>query len=123
MKVRVRHQIDRLAEDQREIARTARSGMARIVRDNADFGRDLAKALARQSAGAHGKHYHRAITSEATGVLEAEYGPDSARPQGGMSFERGSRNQPPHNDLAQSADKIVPAMAADVRKLLAKLFA
>jgi hypothetical protein len=26
-------------------------------------------------------------------------------PQGDMSFERGSRNQPPHHDIAQGADR------------------
>lgn len=130
MKVRVRHTIDRLAADYAEIPPKAAAGFVHIVRDNADFGRDLARSLARESAGAHGKHYHRAITSEMTSglglfgnTISAEYGPDIARPQGGMSFERGSRNQPPHNDLAQSADQIVPAMSADVRKLLTRLFA
>lgn len=122
MKIRVRHSIDDLASDYAEIPAQAARGMARIVRDNADHGRDLARALARESAGAHGKHYHRAITSEATGLFEAEYGPDASRPQGGMSFERGSRNQPPHNDLAQSADRVLPSMSADVKKLIARLY-
>lgn len=122
VKIRVRHTIDRLADDYEKIPARAVAGMARIVRDNADLGRDLARALARESAGAHGKHYHRAITSEGTGPLQAEFGPDSSRPQGGMSFERGSRNQPPHNDLAQAADKVLPDMAADVRKLLTRLY-
>lgn len=129
MKIRVRHTIDRLADDYAEIPRQAGAGMARIVRDNAAYGRDLARVLARESAGAHGRHYPRSITSEGTSGLglfgnthSAEFGPDPARPQGGMSFERGSRNQPPHNDLAQAADKVLPAMAADVRKLLTRLY-
>jgi hypothetical protein len=129
MRVRVRHRIDRLAEDYAKIPVEASLGLARIVRDNADYGRDLARALARESAGSHGKHYPNAITSEGTSGLglfgnthSAEYGPDRNRRQGGMSFERGSRNQPPHNDLAQSADKVLPAMSADVRKLVTRLF-
>lgn len=123
MRVRVRHRIDRLADDYANLPPRAAEGMARLVRENADLGRDLARALARESAGAHGKHYHKAITSEGTGMFEAEFGPDEAKPQGGMSFERGSRNQPPHNDLAQAADAVLPAMAADVRKLITRLFA
>jgi hypothetical protein len=129
VKIRVRHTIDRLADDYQKIPARGAAGMARIVRDNADYGRDLARALARESAGSHGKHYPRAITSEGVSGLglfgnthSAEFGPDANRPQGGMSFERGSRNQPPHNDLAQAADKVLPAMAADVRKLLTRLY-
>jgi hypothetical protein len=129
VKIRVRHRIDRLADDYAEIPRQATLAMARIVRDNADLGRDLARALARESAGRHGKHYPGAITSESTSGLglfgnthSAEFGPDVNRKQGGMSFDRGSRNQPPHNDLAQSADKVGPSMAADVRKLLTRLY-
>jgi hypothetical protein len=122
VKIRVRHSIDRLADDQADIARSTKPKLAKIVRENADEGRNRARAFARLSAGAHGKHYPKAITSEATGLLEAEFGPDAGMPQGGMSFERGSRNQPPHNDLAQAADLVAPAMEADVRKLLARLF-
>ena len=35
---------------------------------------------------------------------------DVAKPQGDMSFERGSRNQPPHLDLNRSADVIGPQL-------------
>lgn len=122
MKVTVRHTVDSLASDLADVPREALVGMAKIVREHADDGRDRAKGFARRSAGAHGKHYPNAITSEATGLLEAEFGPDAARPQGGMSFERGSRNQPPHGDLAQAADIVIETMAADVRKLLTRLF-
>ncbi len=130
MRVKVRHRIDRLADDYAAIPAKADAGFRKIVKDNADLGRDLAATLARESAGKHGKHYHRAITSESTSGLglfgntySAEYGPDISKPQGGMSFEFGSRNQKPHLDLARSADKIAPSMAEDVRKLLTALFA
>jgi hypothetical protein len=55
-------------------------------------------------------------------VIQGEYGPDIAHPQGGMSFEGGSRNQPPHNDLAKSADLIGPAFQGEVHRLPDKWF-
>ena len=51
-------------------------------------------------SGRHGKHYPKSITFETRSVgplhVEAEVGPDASMKQGGMSFEFGSRNQPPH---------------------------
>lgn len=56
---------------------------------------------ARATSGEHGKWYPDAITTEmrfAGFSLETETGPESGRKQGGMSFEHGSRKQPPHLD-------------------------
>jgi hypothetical protein len=39
-----------------------------------------------------------------------------------MSFEYGSRNQPPHLDLNKSADLIGPQLAKDAGNLLDSLF-
>lgn len=117
MRVRVQHTLDGLVRDMTRIARTARADMARTVRANARRGNALAKGYAKVSAGAHGVHYHKAFTVEALSPLVWEYGPDASKPQGGMSFEGGSRNQPPHNDLAKSADVQGPAFAKDVRDL------
>jgi hypothetical protein len=39
-----------------------------------------------------------------------------------MSFEFGSRNQPPHLDLAKSADLAGPMFARDVAKVAARWF-
>ena len=96
------------------------------VNEGARAGNTLAKDFARESAGKHGRHYYKAFTWEPTktfhgfgaSVYAAEYGPQIDRPQGGMSFERGSRNQPPHLDLARSADIIGPSFAQEVRGLL-----
>jgi hypothetical protein len=106
MSVRVIHHIDDLASDLRTIAVEAMPTMARTVAEEARLGNELAKGYARKSAGKHGKHYPNAFSAERRGLLSWEYGPDSAMPQGGMSFEFGSRNQPPHLDLAKSADII-----------------
>src|SRR4051794_2734654 len=96
--------------------------MARSLNDEARLGNELAKGFARKSAGAHGKHYPNAFSVERTGLLQYEYGPDSAMPQGGMSFEFGSRNQPPHLDLAKSADIISPRLGEAVLNDVDDLF-
>lgn len=119
MRVRVRHTIDRLADDYEKIPARAAAGMARIVRDNVDYGRDLARALAREGAGPHGKNYYKRISSEMIGTFEGEYGP-TGEPKSdfiGVGFRSGI-----NTDLPQSADRAAPAMAADVRKLLTRLY-
>lgn len=97
-------------------------GSARVSRESAKDGRDTAKRIARRTAGAHGKHYPKSITSERRGPSSYEYGPDPALPQGGMSFERGSRNQPPHLDIARSADLMAPGFYRSVDSLLDGIF-
>ena len=122
MNIRVTSTIGELADDLRTVAVTGRREMARVVRKNIAEGNRLAKGFARQSAGAHGKHYHRAFSAEMTGATSGTYGPDASMPQGDMSFEGGSRNQPPHLDLAQSADIIKPKFIHDVDDMLDHLF-
>lgn len=117
----VHHDIGDLADDLASIARRVKPDMRGVVKDGIRVGRDLARANAKRTAGAHGKHYPKAITDEMGGglglfgnTISGEYGPDSALPQGGMSFEHGSRNQPPHNDLAKSADIVGPSFLRSV---------
>lgn len=121
-RVNVRHDIDDLANDLAAIPRKAVKDMQAVVRDGARVGNQVAKDNARDSAGKHGKHYPKAFTSSVSKPrfllggfqFQAEYGPDISRPQGGMSFEFGSRNQKPHLDLARSADLIGPAMVREL---------
>lgn len=121
MRIRVIHGIDDLAGDLKRIPQLARRDMRDVVRQAAIVGNTVARDNARRSAGRHGKHYPRSFTWEMRGSLFggagfiAEYGPDATRRQGGMSFEFGSRNQPPHLDLAKSADLIGPTFAQEVR--------
>ena len=130
MRIRVTHTIGDLAADLRYIARTARSDMRGVVREGIKVGNTVAKDYARESAGEHGKHYHKAFTAEmggtfegfGTAIIHGEWGPQIDRPQGEMSFEGGSRNQPPHNDLAKSADLIGPAFQGEVSRLPDKWF-
>ncbi len=69
-------------------------------------GLQIAKRNARENSGAHGKHYPRAARRWRLGAGQYLYGPDPTMKQGAMSFEDGSRNQPPHNDYGNSADRI-----------------
>lgn len=67
------------------------------------------KRNARKTARRHGRHYPKTIGYDLyNGGLTAVVGPDANHPlgQGGMSFEYGSRNQPPHLDGNRAADKI-----------------
>ncbi|MDF9718117.1 hypothetical protein [Nocardioides sp. ChNu-99] len=98
--------------------RMARDSVA-TVRDGAAVGSRLAAANAKQTSGAHGKHHHRAYTSEVHGaqasvasqaaVYAAEYGSDASKPQGNMAFETGSRNQRPHRPLGRTLPMVRPA--------------
>lgn len=122
MRVRVIGGVGDLARDCRSIVRQVPRDLMKTVRKGAQVGNVVARDYARVSAGSHGKRYPKAFTSETKvhglgGLYAAEYGPDSSRPQGGMSFEGGSRNQPPHNDLAKSADLMGPVLAGEVRRL------
>lgn len=114
--------IDDLVSDLERNAVTFNARAAGDVRDAALGGTRDAKRLATRSAGKHGKHYPNAITAEPLTALAWEYGPDSALPQGGMSFEFGSRNQPPHLDLAQSADGLPSSLVRKLDRTLDRMF-
>lgn len=81
------------------------------VRRTASEGQRSARRHAKRRSGAHGAHYPNAITLERLTLLAYEYGPDASKKQGNMSFEDGSRNQPPHLDIAQSTDGLNPLLA------------
>lgn len=123
--IRVTHHLDKLAADMAAIPPRAAVDMRSTVSDAIKVGNTVAKDFAKESAGRAGKLYPKAFTSEmhknfagfGTRIFSGEYGPDIARPQGGMSFEFGSRNQKPHLDLARSADLMGGALAGEVRRL------
>lgn len=122
MYVHAHHTVDHLARDIRKAAVKIEAGLPRLVKRNAELGQKLARESVRRNAPIYGVHYDDAITTERTGKLEWEYGPDSAMPQGGMSFEFGSRNQKPHLDLNNAADIVGPKLARDVHELIARAF-
>lgn len=133
MRIRVIDTIDELADDMRDIVRQAPRDMRAKVNEAARVGNTVAKDFARQQHSMNSRydiHYSRAFTWEPRGTVSfggvngysAEYGPDISRPQGGMSFERGSRNQPPHLDLARSADIIGPSFGQEVGQMVDRWF-
>lgn len=80
-------------------------------------------ANARATSGTHGKHYPESIDSEmqvGTNIV-VEVGPNPAKPQGSMSFENGSVNQPPHLDGQRAADVIVPLLERRIEAALSGL--
>ena len=122
MRVTVTGSLSDLSRNYRSKPAELSRGANRVARDAATDGQRTAQRISRRTAGAHGKHYPRSITAERKGPASWEYGPDPALPQGGMSFERGSRNQPPHLDLQQSADLMSPSFHRSVDSLLDGLF-
>lgn len=122
MRVNVTHGIGDLARDLKRIPKRARRDMRQVVRQVAVVGNQVAKDNARRSSGKHGKHYPDSFKADGPvpslfggAGFSAEYGPVASKKQGAMSFEHGSRNQPPHHDLAKSADLIGPTFAQEVR--------
>lgn len=69
------------------------------------------RANAAATAGEHGVHYPASITADLVfdlGGVSVDVGPESGKPQGGMSFEFGSRNQPPHLDGLRAMSRVEP---------------
>jgi hypothetical protein len=101
----------------------AHLGASDVVKEQATKFRNDWRTNARQSAGAHGKHYPHSITAEKVGDTEWEVGPDSALQQGGMGrgFEWGSVNQPPHNDMGQAIVQVPDRLESAVKQWSEKL--
>lgn len=104
-----------LAADYGRVPLLATKRVDAAVSKVANRGNLIAKNFARESAGDTGKLYHLAFEAERERVGTFVYGPNAAMPQGGMSFEYGSRNSPPHLDLNRSADIIGPMLSREVR--------
>ena len=120
----VRNTLDSLERDLKALPIVAVKDMKACVRKAGIAGNKVAKDHATFTARSHGKHYpnafsvdHGAAVAGGAAAFTAAYGPDASRPQGGMSFERGSRRQPPHLDLKLSADLMGPVFARMVHDL------
>ena len=128
-RVKLTSHLGDLIADMSAIPAKVKAEAPKVVRENTREGHRLAKVNAKVSAGKHGKRYPNAITTATARfsgfgatVYQGEYGPDSSLPQGGMSFENGSRNQKPHLDLARSADKVRKSFGRDVDRMIDRLF-
>lgn len=120
--IRVRHTMHDLASDLTKVATRSKADMGDVVRESIREGNRLGKGFAKVSAGSHGKLYHLAWEPEMTGFTRGEYGPLASKKQGGMNFETGSRNQPPHLDAARSYYAMVPNFHRKTARLPAKWF-
>lgn len=91
-----------------------------------EAGDDLVKTWAsnaRETSGEHGRHYPDSIDKDLliSRDIVVEVGPNPAKPQGGMSFEYGSVNQPPHLDGQRAADELIPKIGRRVELTLGDL--
>lgn len=128
--MRVTHTLDDLANDMAAVTRKTATEPVKIVSKHVRMGAGLARKFATKTAGEHGKLYPLSIGSDmdvdtlggSLSAISGEWGPDSSMQQGGMSFEFGSRNQPPHGDIAKSADIVVPKFYGAVDDFLDELF-
>lgn len=124
MRVKVRHRIDNLGDRLESTITRLHVAAPRVVKDNADYGRDLAKALARAKAGPHGSAYYKRINSESTNEAgadwSAEFGPDGSPKTEfvGVGFRSGT-----NTDLERAAAAAGPSMARDVGKMIRGMFA
>lgn len=127
MRVTEHDTLDSLQNDLQAIVRRAPRDMVAVVRKNVTSGNRRAKAFAKERSRAHGKHYPNAFSAEmhpvlSLGLVSGEFGPEADKRQGDMSFERGSRNQPAHHELADTADIIGPKFAKDAVAVTDKWF-
>lgn len=100
-------EVKELARDLGRVPNRVNDGLRDAVDESSDELLKLAKANARESSGAHGPHYPRAFSRDIlAGGFVAEVGPGGGGRQARMSFEYGSRNQPPHLDLNRATDAI-----------------
>lgn len=125
--IRVRHRgVTDLAADLRHIATTAHGDMRDVVQEGIRVGNTVAKDYARESSGEHARKYpgtfsaamNRGYRGQGVSIIQGEYGPRSGG-QGDLAsvLENGTRNNPPHNNLAKSADLIGPAFQGEVSRL------
>lgn len=104
------HELAAVAIDIGKVGVQSTRAMIEVFQDG---GKTLSNAWAhnaRATSGVHGKHYPNSIDWEmqlSTDIV-IEVGPNPAKPQGGMSFEEGSVNQPPHLDGQRAADYEIP---------------
>lgn len=117
------HELSALAVD---LGRVGTKAPATLIPVFVEAGDRLVKTWAenaRLTAGEHGRHYPDSIDMDlaiSTDIV-VEVGPNPSKPQGGMSFEEGSVNQPPHLDGQRAADREIPLIDKRIDVALAHL--
>jgi hypothetical protein len=94
------------------------------VEDSAEELRDVWRSNATVTAGKHGKHYPKSINYKmipSLSAIEADIEPTEGMKQAGMSFEFGSRNQPPHLDGQRAMDSVSPNIERRIDRALGKV--
>lgn len=111
MRVRVVGGVGDLARDLAAAPPKFIRSASSTVRRNAVEGNKIAQRLSRQKAGPHGKNFYKRMTSEMTGPLTAEYGPEGSPKTEfvGVGFRSGE-----NLDLPNSADLIGPKVADEL---------
>lgn len=108
--------LDQLAADFLAAEQRVMPAMAKVVADFAENVERDAKANIRALiAEVYLPHYPDAITSEVDG-LSAEIGPESGKPQGGMSVEFGSSLTGPKPHLFPASEANEPKLYNDLSK-------
>ena len=114
-----------LSADLGKISGATTKAMYGVFKEGAEDLRDQWRENARETSGAHGRHYPKSITYDVNPGLNIEFevGPDPRLKQGSMGpgFEYGSVNQPPHLDGQRAADQVVPKIAQRVDSAMAYL--
>ena len=125
--IRVTHTLDDLRRDLEAIPGIVKRRGRETVRRAAVAGNQAAKAHASVEHGYPGDEdadYPPSFTVEQTGALRYEYGPDAAIGDGSKAtgYEFGSRNSPPHGDLAYSRDVARARLSEGTADLVESLF-
>lgn len=105
----VRHGIGDLANDLAAIPAEALPKFSATVRRSTEQGTAIARNLARQAAGPHGKNYYKRISGELVSPLAGEYGPEGDVV--GNAVGAGWRGGVVNTDLEKSQDVIGPKFA------------
>lgn len=114
------HELAALSVDIGKVGRTSTKAMIEGLEEGAESLSNAWAFNARATSGVHGKHYPNSIDWEmqlSTDIV-FEVGPNPAKPQGRMSFENGSVNQPPHLDGQRAADYEIPQIERKVNRRL-----
>lgn len=114
-----------LASDLSQVGAKAVPTIRGVMDEAGKAVRDEWRDNATVTAGEHGKHYPASITSRLTlgmASVGAEIYPDASMPQGGMSFEFGSQNQPPHLDGLRAVETVAPRAERMLDSALGYLF-